>query len=140
MKVTLASVKKYHDLIVVDGQSRTEAFKSVFRKNAKKGELEKIEGTDEFKMITVAMDRAVRQNLQEEMIRLQSKRLRSYEKLIDMSDDMLDEAKSMQDKLSAHKNMRANLLLGVVETVDDWNGDGRNQREFGASLEGVIVD
>ena len=51
----------------------------------------------------------------------------------------MDAAESMQDKLAAQANQRANLSTGVVSEAIAWDGEDRNQNDLGDVLEGVII-
>ena len=52
---------------------------------------------------------------------------------------MMDEAESMDDKIKAQANQRANLSTGVIENAIAWDGEDRNSQNLGDVLEGIVV-
>ena len=51
----------------------------------------------------------------------------------------MDEAGTMEEKIAAQANQRANLSSGIVDSAIAWDGEDRNANDLGDILEGVIV-
>lgn len=130
----LLSARKYYDA-VSSGKDKKETAMAIYgNKNIKR-----IEESEEYQQIVVAASQVEREQLRTEIEQVKRRQLKSYNKLLDKSEELMDEAKTTEDKLLAQKNHRANLGAGVVESTADWMGEDRNKTDLGDILEGVIA-
>lgn len=134
-KVNLKTVKEYCDLIVA-GTPRTKAAKEVFGSTSA---LAKVEESDEYRVLLPAVQDRVRKELNDEVEKLQKKKLASYHKLLDEGNSLIDNASSSKEKMQAQENQRRNLAVPLVEQAESWNSMNRNQ-EKNDVLEGIIID
>lgn len=80
-----------------------------------------------------------KEQLKVEIEQAKRKQLRSYTRLLDKGEELMDEAQTTEEKIAAQANQRANLSTGVVSEAVDWAGENRNQMDGSNILEGVII-
>lgn len=129
----LIKAREYYDK-VKGGTPREEASLAIFGKKKLT-----IEETPEYLAIVSAASQVERAELRKEMEQVKRKQLQSYSNLLDKGEALMDEAETLQDKIAAQANQRANLSSGVIDSALAWNGEDRNQADGGDILEGVIV-
>lgn len=133
-RTKLIKAREYYDL-TSSGTPKEEAALEVFdRKN-----VEAIESTPEYLAIVSAAGQVERAELRKEMEAVKRKQIRSYSKLLDKGEELMDEAKTVSEKVLAQQNQRDNLSSGIVENAIAWDGMDRNQEDLGDVLEGVIL-
>lgn len=129
----LIKAREYYDQ-VVGGTPKEEASLAIYgKKNCS------VEKTPEYLAIVSAASQVEKQELRKDIEQLKRKQIKTYSKLLDKGDEIMDQAETLQDKLAAQANQRANLSTGVVSEAIAWDGEDRNQNDLGDILEGVIV-
>lgn len=98
-----------------------------------------VEKTPEYLAIVSAATKVQKQKLEEEIEAVKRKQIKSYSSLLDKGEELMGEAKTVEEKIRAQANQRANLTTGVVTEALAWNGEDRNKNDLGEILEGVIV-
>ena len=98
-----------------------------------------VEKTPEYLAIVSAASQVEKEKLRQDIEQVKRKQIKSYSNLLDKGEALMDEAETLQDKLAAQANQRANLSTGVVSEAISWDSEDRNQNDLGDVLEGVIV-
>lgn len=101
--------------------------------------VKKIESTPEYLAIVSAASQVEKAELKKEVEQLKRKQIKSFAKLLDKGEEILDSAESIEEKIAAQANQRANLQLDVVDRALAWDGEDRNQNDLGDVLEGIIL-
>lgn len=130
----LIKAREYYDR-VAQGEDKTSVALELY---GKKG-VASIENSQEYLAIVSAASLVQKQELRKEIEQTKRRQLRSYNKLLDKGEELMDEAKTVQDKIAAQANQRANLSSGIVDSAIAWDGEDRNANDLGDILEGVIV-
>lgn len=130
----LLRAREYYDR-VQGGEDRTSAALTVYGKK----NVQKIEQYPEYLAVVSAAAQVEKEQLKKEIEQAKRKQLRSYSKLLDKGEELMEEAKTTQDKIAAQANQRANLSTGVVSEAISWDGENRNQMDANGILEGVII-
>lgn len=129
----LIKAREYYDQ-VAGGTPREEASLAIYgKKNCS------VEKTPEYLAIVSAASQVEKQELRKDIEQIKRKQIKTYSKLLDKGEEIMDQAETLQDKLAAQANQRANLSTGVVTEAIAWDGEDRNQNDLGDILEGVIV-
>lgn len=130
----LLRAREYYDR-VQGGEDKTSAALTVYGKK----NVQKIEQYPEYLAVVSAAAQVEKEQLKKEIEEAKRKQLRSYSKLLDKGEELMEEAKTTQDKIAAQANQRANLSTGVVSEAISWDGENRNQMDANGILEGVII-
>ena len=130
----LLNARRYYDR-VSGGEDKKSAALAIYGKKSVK----RIEESEAYQTIVVAAGQIEREKLREEIEQTKRRQLKSYNKLLDKSEELMDNAQSIQEQMLAQKNHRENLQTGVVESTADWMGEDRNKLDAGDILEGVVV-
>lgn len=129
----LIKAREYYDR-TTGGEDKKAVALELF---GKKGS--QIEKTPEYLAIVSAASQVEKQELKKEIEQIKRKQVRAYSTLLDKGEELMNEAESMQDKLAAQQNQRANLKTGVVSEAIAWDGEDRNQDSMGDVLEGIVI-
>lgn len=130
----LIKAREYYDK-VASGEDKKSAALAVYGKRSPKS----IEQTPEYLAIISAVNQLQKEELRKDIEAIKRKQIKTYSDLLDKGSELIDEASSVQEKIAAQANQRANLSTGVVESAIDWSGENRNQDDLGDVLEGVIL-
>lgn len=131
----LIKTREYYDA-VKSGTPKTEAALAIFgRKTFPK----KIESSEEYLAIVSAAAQLEKAELKREVEKMKRKQINAYSKLIDKGEELMDEASTIEEKVMAQSNQRANLGSGVLDSAIAWDSEDRNSNDLGDILEGVIV-
>ena len=130
----LIKAREYYDR-TSQGEDRQAVALELY---GKKG-CQNIEHTPEYLAIVSAASQVEKQELKKEIEQAKRKQLRSYSRLLDKGEELMDEAETVQEKIAAQANQRANLSSGIVDSAIAWDGEDRNQNDIGDVLEGVIL-
>lgn len=130
----LIKAREYYDK-VAGGEDKKAAALAVYGKKDSKS----IEQTPEYLAIVSAANQVQKEELRKDIEAIKRKQIKTYSDLLDKGAELMDEASSVQEKIAAQANQRANLSTGVVESAIDWAGENRNQDDLGDVLEGVIL-
>lgn len=129
----LIKAREYYDR-TTRGEDKKSVSLELF---GKKGS--QIEKTPEYLAIVSAAAQVEQEQLRHDIEKIKRKQIKSYSKLLDKGEELMDEAETLQDKIAAQSNQRANLSTGIVSEAIAWDGEDRNQNDLGDVLEGVIV-
>jgi len=130
----LIKAREYYER-VQGGEDKISAALTVYGKK----NVQNIEQYPEYLAIVSAATQVEKEQLKKEIEQAKRKQLRSYSKLLDKGEELMETAKTTQDKIAAQANQRANLSTGVVSEAISWDGENRNQMDTGNVLEGVII-
>lgn len=130
----LIKAKEYYDRTTAGEDKKTVALELFGRKNIKT-----IEEMPEYTAISSIGAQLQREELKKDIEAMKRKQLKSYSKLLDKGEELMDEAGTLEEKVIAQRNQRENLTTGVVERAIAWDGADRNQLDSGDVLEGVII-
>lgn len=130
----LLRAREYYDR-VQGGEDKTSAALTVYGKK----NVRKIEQYPEYLAVASAAAQVEKEQLKKEIEQAKRKQLRSYSKLLDKGEELMDEAKTTQEKIAAQANQRANLSTGVVSEAISWDGENRNQMDTSNIMEGIIL-
>lgn len=130
----LIKAKEYYDRTTAGEDKKTVALELFGRKNIKT-----IEEMPEYTAISSIGAQLQREELKKDIEAMKRKQLKSYSKLLDKGEEMMDEAGTLEEKVIAQRNQRENLTTGVVERAIAWDGADRNQLDSGDILEGVVL-
>lgn len=130
----LLRAREYYDR-VQGGEDKTSAALTVYGKK----NIQKIEQYPEYLAVVSAATQVEKEQLKKEIEQAKRKQLRSYSKLLDKGEELMEEAKTTQDKIAAQANQRANLSTGVVSEAISWDGEDRNSQDLGNVLEGIVL-
>lgn len=129
----LIKAREYYDR-TQGGEDKKEVALSLYgRKNYP------VEKSEEYLAIVSAAAQVEKEQLKKEIEQAKRKQLRSYSKLLDKGEELMETAKTTQDKIAAQANQRANLSTGVVEKAIAWDGEDRNSQDLGNVLEGIVL-
>lgn len=130
----LIKAKEYYELTKA-GKTKEEASLELFgKKNPAK-----VEESQEYLAVLSAASALEKAELKKEVEQIKRKQIKAYSNLIDKGEELMNEAKTIEDKMLAQNNQRKNLQTGIVESAIAWDGENRNQNDLGDVLEGVIV-
>lgn len=129
----LIKAREYYDRTAGGEDKKTVALELFGKKGSQ------IEKTPEYLAIVSAASQVEKQELKQEIEKIKRKQIKSYSDLLDKGQELMDEAETVQDKIAAQANQRANLSTGVVENAISWDSEDRNQDDLGDVLEGIIV-
>lgn len=129
----LIQARQYYEKVVGGEDKKSAALAIIGRKK-----FELIEGTDEYKAIVSAALNLEKEELKKDIEKVKKKQIKSYSKLLDDGDKMIDDASTIEQKVIAHQNQRANLGSGVIERAIAWDGEDRNQN-YDNVLEGIVL-
>lgn len=130
----LIKAREYYDR-TSGGEDKTSVALDIYgRKN-----IDKIENSPEYLAVISAASQVEKEQLKKELEQVKRKQIKSYSKLLDNGEALMDEAKTVDDKIKAQANQRANLTTGVVTEAISWDGEDRNKSDSGNILEGIIV-
>lgn len=129
----LIKAREYYDRTVGGEDKKTVALELFGKKGSQ------IEKTPEYLAIVSAASQVEKQELKKEIEQIKRKQVRAYSTLLDKGEEIMNEAKTIEDKILAQNNQRKNLQTGVVESAIAWDGEDRNQNDLGDVLEGVII-
>jgi len=130
----LIKAKEYYDRTTAGEDKKAVALELFGRKNIKT-----IEEMPEYTVISSIGAQLQREELKKDIEAMKRKQLKSYSKLLDKGEELMDEAGTLEEKVIAQRNQRENLTTGVVERAIAWDGADRNQLDSGDVLEGVII-
>ena len=130
----LIKARKYYDRTQGGEDKQSVALELYGKKKA-----EVIEKTPEYLAIVSAASQVEKEKLKQELEQVKRKQIKSYSTLLDKGQELMDEAETVEDKIRAQANQRANLTTGVVTEALAWDGEDRNKNDLGDILEGVIV-
>lgn len=128
----LIKAREYYDQ-VQSGVPKKDAAKNVGVA------LQRIEKMPEYLAIVSAASQVEKQELKKDIEQIKRKQIKSYSTLLDKGEELMNEAKTVEEKVLAQRNQRDNLSTGVVESAIAWDGEDRNQDDLGDVLEGVVV-
>ena len=78
--------------------------------------------------------------LTRELQTLQTKTIKAQAELLDQGSALLNQAKTIEEKIQAQENQRRNLENSVIDHAQSWAGPDRNKDASEASiLDGVII-
>ena len=130
----LITAKEYYELTKA-GKTKEEASLELFgKKNPAK-----VEESQEYLAVLSAASALEKAELKKEVEQIKRKQIKAYSNLIDKGEELMNEAKTIEDKMLVQNNQRKNLQTGIVESAIAWDGENRNQNDLGDVLEGVIV-
>lgn len=129
----LIKAREYYDRTQGGEDKRTVSLELFGKKGCQ------VEKTPEYLAIVSAASQVEKEELRKEIEQLKRKQIKSYSNLLDKGEELMEEAESLQDKLAAQNNQRANLSTGIISEALAWDGEDRNQNDLGDILEGVIV-
>lgn len=129
----LIKAREYYDRTTGGEDKKTVALELFGKKGSQ------IEKTPEYLAIVSAASQVEKQELKKEIEQIKRKQVRAYSTLLDKGEEIMNEAKTIEDKILAQNNQRKNLQTGVVESAIAWDGEDRNQNDLGDVLEGVII-
>lgn len=129
----LIKAREFYDK-VQGGASKKEAALAVYGKKTVS-----VEESPEYLAIVSAASQAEREQLKHEIEQAKRKQIKSYTTLLDKGEELMDEAITIEEKIRAQANQRANLSTGVVSEAISWDSEYRNQNDLGDVLEGIIV-
>lgn len=98
-----------------------------------------VEKTPEYLAIVSAASQVEKQELKKEIEQVKRKQVKAYSSLLDRGEALMDEAGTMEEKIAAQANQRANLSSGIVDSAIAWDSEDRNANDLGDVLEGIIV-
>lgn len=130
----LIKARQYYDR-TMGGEDRKEVALALYSQ----GNFKAIESSKEYLAIVSAASQLERMELKREVEEVKRKHIKSYSKLLDKGEELLDSAETIEEKFAAQANQRANLEATVLDKALAWNGDDRNQNDLGDILEGIIV-
>lgn len=130
----LLRAREYYDR-VQGGEDKTSAALTVYGKK----NVQKIEQYPEYLAVASAAAQVEKEQLKKEIEQAKRKQLRSYSKLLEKGEELMETAKTTQDKIAAQANQRANLSTGVVSEAISWDGENRNQMDTSNIMEGIIL-
>lgn len=129
----LIKAREYYDR-TKGGEDKGEVSLSLYgRKNYP------VEKSQEYLAIVSAASQVEKEKLKNEIEQVKRKQIKSYSTLLDKGEELMNEASTMEEKVMAQANQRANLSSGVLDTAIAWDGEDRNKNDLGDVLEGVIV-
>lgn len=129
----LLKAREYYDQ-VAGGTSKEEASLAIYgKKNCA------VEKSPEYLAIVSAASQVEKQELKKEIEQMKRKQIKAYSTLLDKGEEMMSEAGTMEEKIAAQANQRANLSSGIVDSAIAWDSEDRNQNDLGDVLEGIIV-
>lgn len=135
-KIDLKNTKEYIAL-TIQGKPKKEAAKTVFGSSDTKA-IKLIETSDEYKLLHNTMVQDHRSLLSSELAQLQIKKTRAYSSLLTKGEELLANASTLEDQISAQENQRRNLSVSLIEDAASWNSVDRNKTEPDL-LEGIII-
>lgn len=130
----LIKAREYYDRTNGGEDKKSVALEIYGRKNP-----ETIERSPEYLAVVAAASRVEKEELRKEIEQVKRKQIKSYSTLLDKGEELMNEASTVEEKVMAQANQRANLSSGVVENALSWDGEDRNKNDMGDILEGVIV-
>ena len=130
----LIKAREYYDRTTAGEDKKTVALELFGRKNIKT-----IEEMPEYTAISSIGAQLQREELKKDIEAMKRKQLKSYSKLLDKGEELMNEAGTLEEKVIAQRNQRENLTTGIVERAIAWDGADRNQLDSGDVLEGVII-
>ena len=128
----LIKAREYYDR-VKGGEDKTSVALELYGRNTQ------VEKTPEYLAIVSAASQVEREKLKNEIEQVKRKQIKSYSTLLDKGEELMNEASTVEEKVMAQANQRANLSSGVLDTAIAWDGEDRNKNDLGDVLEGVIV-
>lgn len=130
---TLIKTREYYDRTQA-GENKKEVSMELFGKSP-----QVVERLPEYLAIVSAMNQVLKEELKTELEHTKRKQLKSYSKLLDKGDELIDNAKTTEEKIAAQANQRENLASGVIDNAVAWDSANRNQETMDI-LEGIIVN
>lgn len=128
----LIKAREFYEL-TQDGMPKNKAAKQVGMS------LKSIENSSEYSAIVAIGSAIERDKLKQEIEQVKRKQIKSYSTLLDKGEELMNDASTLEEKVLAQQNQRANLQTGVVESAVAWDGEDRNQDDLGGVMEAVIV-
>lgn len=98
-----------------------------------------VEKTPEYLAIISAASQIEKEKLKQEIEQVKRKQIKSYSNLLDKGEELMNNAKTVEEQVIAQRNQRENLSQGVITEALSWDGEDRNKNDLGDVLEGVIV-
>ena len=129
----LIKAREYYDR-VQGGEDRALVSMDLFGKKTPT-----VEKSPEYLAIVSAASQVEKQELKKEIEQMKRKQIKAYSTLLDKGEEMMSEAGTMEEKIAAQANQRANLSSGIVDSAIAWDSEDRNQNDLGDVLEGIIV-
>lgn len=130
----LIKAREYYDR-VLGGEEKHSVALELYGKRS----TDVVEKTPEYLAIVSAASQVEKEELKKEIEQVKRKQIKSYSSLLDKGEELMNEASSVEDKIRAQANQRANLSQGIITEALSWNGEDRNKNDMGDILEGVIV-
>lgn len=130
----LIKAREYYDR-TSGGEDKTSVALDIYGRKS----IEKIENSPEYLAVVSAASQVEKEQLKKELEQVKRKQIKSYSKLLDNGEALMDEAETIDDKIKAQANQRANLTTGIVTEAVSWDGEDRNKNDSGNILEGIIV-
>lgn len=128
----LIKAREFYEL-TQGGMEKTKAAKQIGMA------LKAIENSQEYNAVVALGSAIERDKLKQEIEQVKRKQIKSYSTLLDKGEELMNEAKGIDQKILAQENQRKNLGTGVVEKAIAWDGENRNQDDLGGVMEAVIV-
>lgn len=130
----LIKAREYYDL-VQGGAAKKDAALTVYKKK----DVKSVENSPEYLAIVSAASQVQKLELRKDIENLKRKQIKTYSDLLDKGSELMEDANTMEEKIAAQANQRANLSTGVLDSAIAWDGEDRNQNDLGDVLEGVIL-
>lgn len=130
----LLKAREYYERVSQGEEKGVAAIATYGRKT-----INKIENSPEYLAVVSAAAQIEREQLKQEIEQVKRKQIKSYSNLLDKGEELMEEAKTTQEKIAAQANQRANLTTGVVTEAIAWDGENRNADDGGNILEGILV-
>lgn len=130
----LIQARQYYERVSAGEDKKSAALAIIGKKK-----FEMIEETDEYKAVLSAALNLEKEELKKDVEKVKRKQIKSYSKLLEDGDMLIESAETLEDRIRAHQNQRANLGSDVIERAIAWDGEDRNKDNYGGVLEGIIV-
>lgn len=135
-KTKLKDAKDYIAL-TLQGKSKKDAALTVFGKNDPQT-IKTVENSEAYSILYNTMANNHKLALAVELQNIQKQSLKAQSKLLETGNQLLDDAKTIDDKIKASENQRRNLESTITERAEDWAGPDRN-KAAGDIMEGIVL-
>lgn len=127
--------RKYYERVGA-GEDKGEVAKDLM---GTKKDAVRIENSDEYLAIVSAAAQLEKLQLKGDIEKLKRKQINAYSNLLDKGEEILEQAETVQEKIAAQANQRANLGTDVLDRALAWDGEDRNSNDLGDVLDAVII-
>lgn len=135
-KTKLKDAKDYIAL-TLQGKSKKDAALQVLGRNDPQT-IRTMENSEAYSILYNTMANNHKLALAVELQNIQKESLKAQSKLLQTGNDLIDQAKTIDDKIKASENQRRNLESTIVDKAEDWAGPDRN-KAAGELLDGIII-